>query len=892
MTWFHRLTRRLRLLLDKERVEREMDEEMRFHIEMEAEEKARRGAHPHVARRQARLAFGGLERFKERARDARGTRLWEDALHDARYALRTLRRNPAFTVVALLTLMLGIGATTAVFSVIDGVLLRPLPYAEPYEVVRIHTSWKDTPDGAISPAEYVDLLDVDVFSAFGAYSFGGLNLTGDGEPQRIRTGFVSAGVFPALGIRPLLGRPFTEDEDFDGSDLVLLGEGFWRSHFGGRRDVIGRTITLNGQEAEVIGVMPAAFQLPEDISSGEVAALFAPLGIDPALVDRSNRGSHFLRGVARLAPGVSLSEAASAISRTADWMVREFPGEYPTEMRFTATARPISELILGPVRPALLVLSGAVLFVLLVVCANLGSLLLARADARRRELAVRVAMGADSRRLVRQLLVEAAVLAVAGGVLGVALAYSGVELLLALQPPDIPRLEDVGVNLRVVTFAFSLALLTGLGFGLVPAIQVARSRLSHPLREGRGQTEGRSTERSRRLLVMGEVALALVLLSCAALFTRSFIGLLSVDPGFRPEDVITANVAPPASRYPDDAAITGFYRDLIPRLAELPGVTAAGAVTNLPLATGLGDLNFQLEGHPVPEGQVSPRADWQVVTPGYLDAMGIPLLRGRAIRASDDSDSPGVVVISEAMTERYWPGEDPLGKRILLGGGSGPGWVTVIGIVRNVTHGGLDATPTPQMYLAHEQFRFWGSGRPVYSMTLVLRSDRSPAALTPALRRVVSSLDPALPVSSVRIMEDVVSASLARPRLLTSLLVAFSVLALVLAVVGIYGVISYAVSRRAHEFGIRMALGAVSGDVIALVVKRGLVMVVLGTVTGLLISLAVGRLLGGLLFAVSPSDPTTLIGVSVVLIAVGMIASYVPASRATRVDPMVTLRVE
>ena len=868
-----------------------MDEEMRFHIEMEAQERARRGVQPQTARRQALLTFGGLERFKERARDARGTRLWEDVLQDVRYALRTLRRSPGFTVVSLLTLMLGIGATTAVFSIIDRVLLRPLPYAEPSAVVRIHTSWKDTPDGAMSPAEYVDLREMDVFSAFGAYSFGGLNLTGDGEPQRVRTGFVSAGVFPALGIAPLLGRTFTEEE-VAGSDLVLLGEGFWRGQFGGRRDVIGRTMTLNGREAEIIGVMPAPFQLPEDIASGEEAALFAPLGIDPATVDRSNRGSHFLRGVGRLPPGVSPSDAASAVSRTADWMVAEFPGEYPTEMRFTATARPISEMILGPVRPALLVLFGAVLFVLLIVCANLGGLLLARADARRRELAVRVAMGANSARLVRQLLVETTVLAVAGGLLGVALAYSSIELLLALQPPNIPRLQDVGLNLRVVAFAFGLALLTGLGFGFVPALQVGRARLSHPLREGRGQTEGRSTERSRRLLVMGEIALALVLLTCAALFTRSFRGLLSVDPGFRPENVITARVAPPASRYPDDAAITGFYRSLILRLAELPGVTSAGAVTNLPLATGLGDLNFQLEGKPVPEGQVSPRADWQVVTPGYLEAMGIPVLRGRGIRAGDDSHSPGVVVISEAMADRYWRGAEPIGKRILLGGGSGPGWVTVIGIVRNVTHGGLDAAPTPQMYLAQEQFRFWGSGRPVYAMTIVLRSDRSPATLTPAIRRVVSSLDPALPVSSVRMMEEVVSASLARPRLLTSLLVGFSVLALVLAAVGIYGVISYAVSRRAQEFGIRMAVGAVSGDVIALVMKRGLVMIMVGMAAGLLISLAVGRLLAGLLFDVSPSDPRTLFTVSAVLTAVGVLASYMPALRATRTDPMVTLRAE
>lgn len=892
MTWFHRLIRRLRILRDRERVEREMDEEMRFHIEMEAEERARRGAHPRAARRQALLAFGGLERFKERARDARGTRLWEDALQDARYALRTLRRSPGFTAVALVTLALGIGITTAIFSVVDAVLLRPLPYSDPDRIVQVETRWEDQSSGNISPAEYIDFRELPGFAAFGVYGFGALNLTGDGEPQRVRVSFPSAGVFPALGVGPLLGRVFTAEEDHADLPVALLSEGFWRQRFAASPDVIGRTIALNDRELEVIGVMPADFQLPADIASGQRAAIFAPLGIDPAQVDLTERGSHFLRGVGRLAPGVTPGDGARVTEQMAEAMVAKYPGEYPADMRFSATARPITETVLGSARPALLVLSGAVLFVLLIVCANLSSLLLSRAESRRRELAMRVALGADRGRLLRQLLVESCVLALAGGILGLGVAHGGVELLLALQPPNVPRLESAGLDPRVAGFALAVAVLTGLGVGLLPALQISRAKLSGPLKEGRGQTRARSSERSRRALVTAQIALALALLTGAGLFTRSFLALYSVDPGFRPENVLTAQLSPPSSRYPDDESITGFYRRLIAELSQQPGVAAAGAVTNLPLATSLGDLNFEIEGRPVPEGAVSPRADWQVVTPGYLEAMGIPLLRGRSIEASDGADAPGVVVISEELAATYWPGEDALGRRFRLGGGSGPGWVTVIGIVGNVIHTGLDAEPRPQLYLAHEQFRFWGSGDPVYSMTLALRSEGAPAALTGTVRQAVRGLDPALPVAEVRVMEDVVSASLARPRLIASLLVGFSVLALVLAAVGIYGVISYGVSTRAQEFGIRMALGALSRDVIGLVIRRGLLMVLAGTVAGLLISLAVGRLLGGLLFGVSPTDPTTLIAVSAVLVAAGVLASYVPASRATRVDPMVTLRAE
>lgn len=890
MSWSDQLFRRLRILFRKQGIEREMDEEMRFHIEMEVRERIEQGMAPDDARRAALVAFGGVERFKERARDARGGRLWDDVLQDTRYGLRGLRRSPGFAAVALVTLALGIGATTAIFSVISGVMLAPLPYGEAERVVEVRTAWENQPAGKLSPAEYLDFRRLETFDAFGVYAFGSLNLTGGGEPLRVRTAFLTPGTFRALRVAPNIGRVFTPEEDLAEAPVVLLSHGFWEGRFGADADVIGRKITLNDEQVEVIGVMPAEFQLPEDIASGQRAGLFMPLGIDPTTV--TNRGSHFLRAVAHLAAGVKLREGVASVESLAEWMVREFPDAYPSDMRFRATAVPIAEAVIGDIRPALLVLSGAVGFVLLIVCANLGNLQLARSDTRRRELALRAALGADRSRLVRQLLVESVVLALAGGALGMAIAYLGLELLGAVRPPNIPRLDHIGIDLRVLGFALAVSAATGLGFGLLPALQVSRADVARSLARGRGQAGDRSTERSRRALVVAEFALAVVLLACAGLFIRSFMSLYDVDPGFRPERVLTARISPPSSRYPGPAAIGGFYSQLVSRLSDQPGVAAAGAVSNLPLATTLGDLNFEREGQPIPEGQVSPAADWQIVTPGYFAAIGTPLLRGRVIEETDDADAPGVVVINEELAERYFPATDPLGKRFRLGGGAGPGWVTVVGIVPNVTHSGLDAEPRPQMYLAHRQFRFWGSGEPVYSMAVVLRSRGEPAPLTATLRRAVRSLDPALPVSDVRVMEEVLSASVSQPRLLTYLLSAFAVLALVLAGVGIYGVISYAVGKRTREFGVRMALGARGSELIGLVIRSGLLLVALGALIGVLGALLVGPLVDGLLFRVEAGDPLVLGLVVAFLAAVGLLASYVPAWRAGRVDPMTILRVE
>ncbi len=892
MSWFERLVRRARILINRSEVERGMDEEMRFHIEMEIEERVRQGMSWEKARSEVLRSFGGVERYKEEARDARGVRYWEDLGQDLRYAFRTLRKSPAFTAVALLTLALGIGATTAIFTVVNAVLLRPLPYSEPDRVVQIRPSWTNQPDGNLSPAEYLDVRDkLAVASAMGSYAFGSLNITGDGEPERVSAGFVTAEVIPAFGVEPAMGRGFTQAEEEQGSLFVVLSDGFWRRRFGADPDILGATIIASDTTWEVVGVMPPGFALPEEIVSGQEMALYAPIGLEPSQVD--NRGSHFLSGVARLKPGVSVEIGHDAVQRLGAWMVEEFPEDYPPDMRFEISALPISEQVVGNVRPALLVLLGAVGFVLLIVCANMANLLLARADSRRREFALRAAMGADRSRIVRQLLVESTALAAIGGLLGLGLARWGTDLLIALQPPNIPRLAEVSLDVRVLGFALAVSLFTGIAFGLLPALQISRARLAESLRQGgRGMVGNRSAERSRRILVVAEVAFALVLLAGAGLFTRSFLRLYNVDSGFRPENVLTTRISPAFSRYQEEERITGFYRELIRALSEQPGVVAAGAVKNLPLATRLGDLNFEKEGEPVPDDQVSPAADWQTVTPGYVQAMGLQLIRGRVIEEGDDAGSPGVVMINEEMARRYWPGEDPLGKRFLLGGGAGPGWVTIIGIVRNVQHNGLDAEVKTQMYMAHEQFRFWGSGSPVYAMNVVVRAAGEPAALTGVVRRTIRSLDPTLPMSAFRVMEDVVSASVSQPRLVMWLLLAFSGLAVLLAAVGIYGILAYAVSERTQEFGIRMALGASSAEVAMLVVKGGIVLVGVGLAMGLTGALLVTRLVQSLLYQVSASDPGTLIGVSLVLGAVALIACYVPARRATRVDPMVSLRAD
>jgi putative ABC transport system permease protein len=806
------------------------------------------------------------------------------------FALRMLRKTPCFTAVALLTLALGLGANIAIFSVVNAVLLQPLDYRHSERVVRLQTSWTGEPRAGISPAEYFDYRDqLGVFATIGVYAYSSPSITGGDRPERLRGAFVSAGTLPTLAAEPLLGRVFTAEEELPGHDVVILSHELWQRRFGSSVDAVGRTIILNGAARTVVGVLQSGFRMPEDYIGGEKTQVYLPLGIDRTTVP--NRGSHFLAGIARLAPGVSLERAAEAMSAAASRMVERFPDDYPADMGFEATALPLADDVVGPVRPVLFVLLCAVGLLLLIACANVANLLLARADARQGEFALRSALGAGRGRIVRQLVVESVVLATAGGLLGVLLAAGSVELLVRLQPPDIPRIDSVGIDLSVLWFAVVATGLAGLLLGLLPALQATTAQPAAALHEVGGRT-GTGRRKIRAGLAVGQIAIALVLLAGAGLLTRSYAKLTGIDPGFSVERVLTTEIAVPPASYPGAPEVTGFFRTLRERVSQLPGVTAAGAVSNLPLATRLGDLNFHIEGREELPGEVSPAADWQTISPGYFAAMGIALARGRGIDETDDAGAPGVVVISETAAKRYWPGEDPIGRRFLLGGGAAPGWVTVVGVVRDVRHAAFDAPPRSQMYLPHAQFRYWDGGGPVRSLSLVIRTVGEPASVASALRREVAALDPALPVSGFRTMEEVVAASVARPRFMMLLLTAFAAVALVLGAVGVYGVMAHLVGRRTREMGIRLALGARPLEVARLVLRRALALTVLGIAVGLVVAIALTRSLTGILYGVAPTDPATFAGVSLALGAVALAAAWMPIRRATRVDPATVLRHE
>ena len=808
---------------------------------------------------------------------------------DIRYALRMLRKNPGFTLVALVTLALGIGANTAIFSVVNGVVLQPLDYAEPERIVRVQTSWAGEPDAGISPAEYYDYRDrVEVFSSLGVYAFSFPSITGGDRPERLRGAFVSSGLLPALGAQPLLGRAFTVEEELPGHAVAILGYDLWQRRFDGDERIVGTRVTLNGEPRTVVGVLPGDFRMPEDYTRGGATEVYLPLGIDRTTVP--NRGSHFLAGVARLRPGVPHETAAAAVRALADRMVAEYPDDYPADMQFTATAFPLAEDVVGPVRPALLVMLAAVGLLLLVACANVANLLIARAETRRGELALRTALGAGRGRIVRQLIVETLVLAAMGGALGVALAASGIELLVALQLPDVPRIGAVTIDWRVLVFTTATTALAGMLLGILPAIAASRTDPAVALHESSGRAGG-GRARLRAALVIGEIAAALVLVIGATLLVRSYAELSSVDPGYRVDGVLTTRLTLPTADYAD-AEVAPFFRQLLQRLDGVPGIAGAGAVSNLPLATDLGDLNFDIEGRATPADAVSSKADWQTVTPGYLEAMRIPLVSGRTIEPVDDVDAPGVVVINETAAQRYWPGENPLGQRVLLGGGAGPGWVTIVGIVRDVKHAAFDEVPRSQMYLSHEQFRFWDDGGPVRGMTLALRTPGEPSALAGVVREAVAALDPALPLGEFLTMEQVVSDSLARPRLMMSLLATFAGVALVMGAVGIYGVMAWLVGRRTRELGVRLALGARARDVACLVLRHGLALTGAGLAVGLLLAAFLTRALAGMLYGVTPLDAWTFAAVPAGLAAVALLATWIPTWRAARLDPNVVLRHE
>jgi putative ABC transport system permease protein len=813
-------------------------------------------------------------------------------LQDLRFAARTLLRNRGFTLIAVLTLALGIGANTAIFSVLSSILLKPLPYQAADRAVMLWSHWKGWDQTWLSGPEIVDYSrQTQIFSAVAPFDDGSFTLTGDGDAERIRAGLVGANLFSVLQVSPIMGRTFTAEEDLPmGPSLVVIGEDLWRRRFNADPKILGRAIQVDAQPFTVIGVMPRDFRLPLDYAAEERTQMWFPLQL--GVQDENNRGSHGLYAVARLQPGVDLNQGQKLLDSFVTQMKVDHPGNYGPE--FGVTMISVPDQILGKIRPALLLLLGAVGLVLLIACGNVANLLLARGEARQREIAIRTALGAGRGRLARQLLTESVLLSVVGGAVGVAFAWWGVAVLPAINPSSLPRAEAITIDLPVLTATLILSVMTGVVFGMVPAWQMLRD--VHPeLRENtRSVTTGRGGRRFRRILVGAEVMIAVILVTGAGLVMRSFLKLSSTAPGFEPHGVLTMRLSLPAATYPTRTSVRTLYTRLVDQLRGLPGVGTVGAVAGLPLATIRGDWGITVEGYIPPDPKLGTQADWQVVRPDYFEAMGIPLKKGRQLTDADGADAPQVIMVNEAMAKYFWPDRDPIGQRLHLNSSADSAWRTVVGVVGNIHHRGLDEAPRPEMYLPHAQFFSTApdSVVPARSMTLTMRVRGSPEALTGPVRGVLHSLDPGLAVSDIRSLDDVVSRSIAAPRFTTALLSVFAALALILAAIGIYGVLSFIVAQRTAELGIRVALGASRSDVLRLVVGQGMRPVLIGLVTGLIVALAFAKVLQGFLFGVPHTDPGTYVTVTAVLMGAAVLACYLPARRAARVDPMTALRAE
>jgi putative ABC transport system permease protein len=805
---------------------------------------------------------------------------WEDDMsQDLRYGLRRLRTSPGFTGVAVLALALGIGANTAIFSVVNSVLLRPLPFSEPERLVKV---WPGQYKVTTAKVELVELQRASrSFEGLAAYSGWSFTLTGRAEPLRLSGARATADFFTLLGTRAALGRTFAADEDQPGRyRVIVLSHAFWQQYFGAEPNIIGQTVTLDGQSHTIIGVLPPDFNFPA--LRAERTDLWVPAPLDPNDVNDYTAG--YLDLLARLKPDVTPEQAQAevvSISRAMRTKIPRAPNDYGDH----ASVRPLKNEVIGDSRQMLFVLLGAVGCVLLIACANVANLQLVRATQRQKELAIRAALGARRLRLVRQLLTESTLLALLGGAAGLLLAWLGMNLLLKLLPADTPRLSEVAIDGRVLAFSLALSALTGVLAGLAPALQTSKLDLQSGLKEGgKSSATGRSG-RLRGLLVVAEVALVLMLMIGAGLLIRSFWHLQQVNPGFEGEQVLSAQLAPPGSNYHEAPRRRAFYHEVIARVAALPGVEAAGAIHLLPLGGSNWNPGLRVEEQPLPQGTRLPNVDWRVVTPDYFRALGIPLLRGRFFTAGDNENAPGVALINDALARRYWPQADPVGKRLRSGFEQGQ-WVTIVGVVGGIKHHGLEQETAIEMYRPYDQAPF------PLSMTVMARTQHSSAALATALRSAVWSVDREVPVASVQPLAQVVSESLAPRRATMLLLVSLAAVALILGLVGIYGVLAYTVSQRTHEIGIRMALGAQAGEVLELVIKQGMALALSGVALGLAGAFALTRVMKSLLFTVSATDPLTFAGVAALFAFITLLACYLPARRAAKVDPLIALRHE
>jgi predicted permease len=872
----------------RERRKKELSEEVAGHLQMAARDREARGESRAGADASARRELGNAGVIQDVTHDQWAWTWLENLLQDLRYGARTLRKSPGFAAVAILTLALGIGVNTALFSVVNGVLLNPLPYSQPNQLVEL---WWDRTPGQHSSVTYLNFLDWQkestAFSAMGAYLQDNMIVTGAGEPERVDGVRISANFFDLLGVKPLLGRSFRPEEDQVGAGPVaLIGDGLWSRKFGSAPDVLGKSITVDGTSYRIVGVVP------EKSPIYTTADVFTPLGQFNQEPFRDRRASVGTVGIARMKPGVTLAQARADM----DSVARNLAAEYPDANKGTSIfVNPLKEDLTGDIAPLLYMLLGAVGFVLLIACANVANLLLARSAARAREFAIRVALGATRRRIVRQLLTESMLLSAAGGVLGLLFAAWATKAALAVIPEGVPRTSEIGIDGRVLFFALAISILVGIVFGVAPALKTSQPDLHRSLKEGGGGSSG-TRARAQDIFVAAEMALAVVLLAGAGLMVRSLMGLASVNPGFDPQHVMDFGLSPSAARVTTPAHIRETYREITARFEAVPGVAAASPLEGALPLTGDSLVGFWITGQPKPSSaKEMTRAQWYAVAPDYLKAMGIPLQRGRFLSLQDTETTPFVVVVDDGFARSYFPGENPIGKRLNISIIDVEG-AEIVGVVGHVKHAGLGATgildQRGQLYFAISQLPDRVLPLVGRACTFVVRAAGTPQAVSESLRAASQQFDSKQVLYEFQPMTKIVSDSIAAQRFTMILLGVFAALALLLSAVGIFGVISYVTGQRTQEIGIRVAMGAQRGDVLRLVLGHGMRVALLGVAIGLAAGLGLTRLIASQLYGVSANDPLTFAGVAALLTLVALAASYIPARRAMRVDPMVALRYE
>jgi predicted permease len=890
----------LKWMVKGRRLENEMEAEARFHLESYAADLVREGLSEQEAMRRARIEFGGIETHKDAAREAVGVRWWGELSSDIRHGLRLLRKNPGFTAVAILTLALGVGANTAIFSIVNAVLLRSLPYRDPDGLVRIffNEPGLGLRDIRFSKPELDDLLTRSgVFEDATPVFAGSENLTGAAQPERVEGVNTTFSYFSMLGVVPQVGRLYGPQDFTPGfATEAVISDGLWRRAYGADPNIVGRTIGIDNDPLTVIGVLPRGFRHPGPTTTAD-AEVFGAAGLsgDPfPLPTRANRV--LVNGIGRLNPGMTLVQAQARLNVMAEELRRDFPTDYPAQAQWTIEIQPLQGTLVGKVRPMLLVLLGAAILIIFIVSLNLANLLLARASGRQQEMAVRFALGASRGRMVRQMLTESVLLSLIGGAAGIATAFGTLGFILRFVPSNVPRLNEVRIDWVVLTFALVISILTGLVFGLAPAFHSAKSALSSAIREGgRGTGSSTRTGRLRDVLIVSELAFAVILMVGAGLLVRTLRDLLQENPGFNPTQVVTANTwlgvanDPTTDPYLSVAGKAAFDREVLRCMNAIPGVELAATTSSIPATNsnpnavgGLEIERFAIEDRPVESSQ-DLRAERIRISPDYLKVMQATLLRGRAFTEGDEDGKQPVAIIDESTVRKYWPDRDPLGRRVRFGKDHINPWLTVVGVVKDIKNDGLDIDGVPHIFVSTYQ-------DPNKQVSVVLKTSLPATLLEPQIRHAIQNIDPKLPVFNVVSMNDILDRSLVSRRFSADLVGGFAALALLLASIGIYGLLAYMVGQRSREIGLRMALGARREDILKMFLRKGVALAGVGIVAGVVVSALTSSAMASLLYGVRPHDPAVFVIVPLLLFAVAVLASYLPARRATKVDPMIALR--